>query len=56
MEKEKPKRKIKKKKEEKHISNDSSDSENEKPKDIFPKDSYVCPQCSLAPKFLSISE
>ena len=54
---EKPKRKIKKKKEEKHISNDSSDSENEKPsKDIFPKDSYVCPQCSLAPKFVSINE
>ena len=53
---EKPKRKIKKKKEEKHIANDSSDSENEKPKEILPKDSYVCPQCSMTPKFLSITE
>ena len=54
---EKPKRKFKKKKEEKqHLSDNSSDSENEKPKLILPKDSYVCPQCSLTPKFLSIEE
>ena len=53
---EKPKKKFKKKKEEKHISDNSSDSENEKPKEILPKDSYVCPQCSMTPKFLSIEE
>ena len=51
---EKPKKKIKKKKQE--VKSDSSDSENEKPKEILPKDAYVCPQCSLPPKFLSITE
>ena len=51
---EKPKKKLRKKKEE--IHSDSSDSENEKPKEIFPRDSYACPQCSLPPKFLSLRE
>ena len=56
MEKEKPKKKIKKKKHEVHHSDDSSDSENEKPKEILPKDTYNCPKCSLPPKFVSIKE
>lgn len=51
---EKPKKKIRKKKEE--VASDSSDSENEKPKEILPKDAYVCPKCSLPPKFLSLKE
>ena len=53
---EKPRKKIRKKKEEKHMSDNSSDSDNEKPKEILPKDSYVCPQCSMSPRFLSIEE
>ena len=56
MEKPKKKGKAKKKKEEKHMDMDSSDSENEIQTAIYPKDSYVCPQCSLTPKFLSIDE
>ena len=56
MEKRKKKGKAKKKKEEKHMDMDSSDSENEIQTAIYPKDSYVCPQCSLTPKFLSIDE
>ena len=51
---EKPKKKIRKKKEQ--VASDSSDSENEKAKKILPKDAYVCPQCSLPPKFLSLRE
>ena len=55
MNPEKPKKKSKKKKVE-EVHSDSSDSENEKPKEIFPSDAYVCPQCSLPPKFITIKE
>jgi Leucine-rich repeat (LRR) protein len=40
----------------KKITNELSDSDEENTKDKYPKDSYICPKCTLPPKILSIKE